>query len=184
MACKDRRPKTEDRRGGRRAVLLFALVFSTFFGLQSSILGLNQDPIIEPTAGLVITHSARIKPAVYRLPASGEAPVIIVRGSNITVDFQGATLEGGDPEADPDTYAGVGVLIDGGSNVTVKNATIRGYKVGILARRSADLHVTRNDLSYNWKQQLYSGIEKESFVDWMSYHQNERDEWLRYGAAI
>ena len=84
----------------------------------------------------------------------------------------------------PDTFAGVGILIDGGARSRLKNATIRGYKVGILARNSPDLHLTRNDLSYNWKQRLYSGIEKESLVDWMSYHQNEKDEWLRFGAGI
>ena len=80
--------------------------------------------------------------------------------------------------------AGVGILIDGGSRVTLRNAVVRGYKVALLARNSPDLHVTRGDFSYNWKQRLYSGIEKESLVDWMSYHQNEKDEWLRYGAAI
>ena len=77
------------------------------------------------------------------------------------------------------------ILVDGGSRVTIRRTrSIRGYKVGILARNSPDLHLTRNDLSYNWKQRLYSGIEKESLVDWMSYHQNEKDEWLRYGAGI
>jgi hypothetical protein len=46
------------------------------------------------------------------------------------------------------------------------------------------LRLTGNDVSYNWKARLYSGVEKESLVDWMSYHRNEGDEWLRYGAAI
>ena len=41
-----------------------------------------------------------------------------------------------------------------------------------------------NDLSYNWKPRLYSGIVKESLIDWLDYHQNEKDEWLRYGAGI
>ena len=54
----------------------------------------------------------------------------------------------------------------------------------ILARRSPELHLSHNDLSYNWKPRLYSGVEKESLVDWMSYHQNDKDEWLTRGAAI
>jgi nitrous oxidase accessory protein NosD len=49
---------------------------------------------------------------------------------------------------------------------------------------SPKLHITGADVSYNWKPRLWSGIEKESLLDWMSYHQNEKDEWLRYGAAI
>ena len=138
------------------------------------------------TAGMVIERSITVRTGVYRLSSSADlkTPAITVRGENITVDFNGAQLAGSPDGADPDTMAGVGILIDGGSRITVKNAVVRGYKVAILARQSPDLHLAHNDLSYNWKQRLYSGIEKESLVDWMSYHQNEKDEWLRYGAAM
>ena len=143
-------------------------------------------PEIALTPGLVIDRSVRIKPGRYAIEASADLTksAIIVRATGITIDFQNAVLAGGPDGADPDTYKGIGILIDGGSNVTIQNAVVRGYKVGILGRRSPDLHLTRNDLSYNWKQRLYSGIEKESLVDWMSYHQNEKDEWLRFGAGI
>ena len=142
--------------------------------------------LIPLTPGMVIDRSVTLRPAVYRMAASADLarPALAIRGDGITVDFNGAQLVGGAGGADPDTFAGVGILIDGGSRVTLKNAVIRGYKVGILARRSPGLHLTGNDLSHNWKQRLYSGIVKESLVDWMSYHQNEKDEWLRYGAAI
>ena len=135
---------------------------------------------------MLIDHSVTIRPGTYRFFASEDlkTPAITIRGTNISVDMSGVVLEGASASSDPDTFAGVGVLIDGGSHVTLKNATIRGYKVGILARDSSDLHLTGIDVSYNWKQRLYSGIEKESLVDWMSYHQNEKDEWLRYGAGI
>ena len=150
---------------------------------QSAALG---QPTISLTAGMVIDRSMTIRPGVYRLSASADlqTPAIAIRGERITVDFNGATLLGSPETADPDKFAGVGILVDGGSHVTIKNAVVRGYKVGILAKRSPGLHLTHNDVSYNWKQRLYSGIEKESLVDWMSYHQNEKDEWLRYGAAI
>jgi nitrous oxidase accessory protein NosD len=138
------------------------------------------------TSGMVITRSLTVRPGRYQLAASADltTPAITIRGENITIDFAGAVLAGGADGVDPDTYTGIGILVDGGRHVTIRNAIVRGYKVAILARRSPDLHVTRNDVSYNWKQRLYSGIEKESLVDWMSYHQNEADEWLRYGAAI
>ena len=66
----------------------------------------------------------------------------------------------------------------------MKGARIRGYKVGILARNVTGLRLTGNDVSHNWRQRLYSEVEQESLVDWMSYHNNEQDEWLRYGAGI
>ncbi len=137
-------------------------------------------------AGMVIDRSVTIRPGTYRLSASADhaRPAITIRGENITVDFNGAVLAGGPDGAAPDGYAGVGMLIDGGRRITVKNAVIRGYKVGILGWRSPDLHLSQNDLSYNWKRRLYSGVEKESLVDWMSYHQNDKDEWLKQGAAI
>lgn len=141
---------------------------------------------VQLTAGMVIERSITVRPGTYRIPASADLkiPALTVRGDNIVIDFNGATLAGSAEDADPDQFAGIGILIEGGSRVTIRGATIRGYKVGILARNSPDLHITRNDLSHNWKQRLYSGIEKESLVDWMSYHDNEKDEWLRFGAAI
>ena len=137
------------------------------------------------SAGLVIDRSVTIRPGTYRLTSKDiESPALVIRGENIVVDFNGAVLAGGPADADPDSFTGTGILIDGGSKVTLKGAVVRGYKVGIRARNSPDLHLTRNDVSYNWKQRLYSQIDKESLVDWMSYHQNEKDEWLRYGAGI
>ncbi len=139
---------------------------------------------IVPTPGMVITSSVRVKAGTYRLPGREGAAAITVRGANIIVDMTEVVLEGGEPFADPDGYIGIGIEIDGGDHVTLKGATVRGYKTAILARKSPFLHLTANDLSYNWKQRLWSGIEKESLVDWMSYHDNEKDEWLRFGAAI
>jgi len=168
----------------RRASLGLALLLVA--ALPFGWIQLDGQEVVSLKAGDVITRSIVVRPGTYRLGASADlsTPAITIRGTDITVDFNGATLTGSADSADPDTFAGVGILIDAGSNVTVKNAVIRGYKVGILARRSYGLHLTHNDLSYNWKQRLYSGIEKESLVDWMSYHENEKDEWLRYGAAI
>ena len=141
---------------------------------------------VRVTAGMVIDRSLTIRPGTYRLASSDDLtrPAVIIRGDNITVDFNGAVLAGGPGDADPDSYEGVGIFVDGGRNVTVKNANIRGYKIAIRARQSPDLQLTNNDLSYNWKPRLYSGVEQESLVDWMSYHQNDRDEWLSRGAAI
>ena len=142
-------------------------------------------PTIQLRAGLVITQSARVASGLYRLaaPASLDSAVITIRGNNITIDFAGATLEGIAPDSAPDLARGVAIRVEGGRNVRIVNARVRGYKIGILARRTLNLSLIDNDLSYNWKPRLYSEIEHESLVDWLSFHHNEEDEWLRYGAG-
>ncbi len=140
---------------------------------------------IELRSGLVITKSARVTPRTYRIAGSSspDSAVIIVRGDNITLDFAGASMEGTPIDANPDSAMGVAIRVAGGRNVRILNARIRGYKVGIIARGTRGLSLIDNDLSYNWKPRLYSVIEHESLIDWLSFHHNEKDEWLRYGAG-
>jgi parallel beta-helix repeat protein len=143
------------------------------------VLALTQGPV-ELQPGMIITQSVRVVAKTYRLAG----PPIIVRGDNITVDLRGATLEGIDPHADPDQATDTAIVIDGGSNIRILKANIHGYKIGILARGTRQLTLRDNDLSDNWKPRLFSLVEHESLVDWLSFHHNEKDEWLRFGAAI
>ncbi|MFI5279864.1 MAG: NosD domain-containing protein [Gemmatimonadales bacterium] len=135
---------------------------------------------------MVITRSTRIAPGTWRLaaPASLDSALITIRGENITVDFAGATLEGMPPDGEPDLAAGVAVRIEGGHNVRVLHAGIRGYRFGVIATGTRGLDIVGGDFSFSWKPRLYSLIEHESLVDWLSFHHNEQREWLRYGAGI
>jgi parallel beta-helix repeat protein len=138
-----------------------------------------------PVVGTVITRTTRVPAGTYTLKSADiQHPAFVIRGSNITVDFTGVTLRGAAADADPDSFTGLAVLVDGGENVTIRNLTARGYKIGVLARKSAKLHITGANLSYNWKARLYSLVEHESLLDWMSYHHNEKDEWIDAGAGI
>src|SRR6267378_2781134 len=143
------------------------------------VLALSQAPI-ELQSGMIVTQSVRVVPKTYRLAG----PPIIVRGDNISVDFRGATLEGIDPQADPDQARDTAIVIDGGNTIVLANAHIHGYKIGILARGTHAVALLGNDVSHNWKPRLFSLVEHESLVDWLSFHHNEKGEWLRFGAAI
>ena len=146
----------------------------------------GQVPTVALRPGLVITRSVRVAAGRYRItaPASLDSAAITIRGSNIVVDFAGATIDGAPEGADPDAGRGVAIRVDGGENVQVANARVRGYKVGILARGTRGLTLAGNDLSDNWKPRLFSLVEHESLADWLSFHHNEKDEWLRFGAAV
>ena len=143
-------------------------------------------PQVELRAGLVITRSVRVAKKTFQLrpDVPHDSGVIVIRGSDITVDFGGATIEGMPPGDDPDLASGVGIRVDGGRNVRIVNLRVRGYKVGILVRGTTNLTIERVDASNNWKPRLFSLVEHESLVDWLSFHHNEKGEWMRFGAAF
>jgi nitrous oxidase accessory protein NosD len=141
---------------------------------------------IQLKAGQTISKSVVVSGKVYRFPSASEdgtQGVITVRGDNITVDFGGATLEGTPQSVEPDQRRGTAVFVQG-KNVTLKNLKARGYKLAIVARNCPGIKVINCDLSYNWKQRLLSTLDREDGADWMSFHRNEKDEWLRYGCGI
>jgi len=134
-----------------------------------------------------IATSGKVVKREYLLPSAGSQDdtvgAISIKGDNIVVDFQGAVLRGTPSTIEPDKRSGTGITVTG-RNITVLNAKVHGYKNGLIARNSPGLRLINCDFSYNWKQRLNSTLEKEDLSDWMSYHRNEKDEWLRYGAAI
>ncbi|MGZ8541286.1 MAG: right-handed parallel beta-helix repeat-containing protein [Chitinophagaceae bacterium] len=136
--------------------------------------------------GMKITKTMKIKKAVYRIdaPANIGTSSITIEGNDITIDFNNAELKGSNRVSDPDGFSGIGIIISNSRNVTIKNLKARGYKVAFLAKNVEKLTLDNCDFSYNYRQYLNSTQEKEDISDWMSYHQNEKDEWLRYGAAV
>jgi parallel beta-helix repeat protein len=168
----------------RARIPLGRLALTLLLGFPGATLIAQEVVSFQP--GMVITRSVRIEPGTYRIaaPESIDSALIVIRGDRITVDFSGVRLEGIDPEADPDLATGVAVRIDGGDGVTVQGVTIRGYRFGILARRTRNLRILDSDLSYGWKPRLFSVATHESIVDWLSFHDNEEREWMRFGASI
>jgi parallel beta-helix repeat protein len=157
--------------------LLFLLVFAPIFAHAQ---------LAELKAGMKITTSLKMRGAVYALSAKEDfaTPLIEITGENIVVDFNGATLRGSVDKQMPNEFYGLAILVKGGKNITIKNLNAKGYKVAIMARDVEGLTIENCNLSYNYRQRLNSTQEKEDISDWMSYHQNEKDEWLRYGAAM
>ena len=143
-------------------------------------------PRENPRVGLVVTRSVRLTPGTWHLTPdpSLDSAAITIRGNGITVDARGVTLLGAPDSADPDRYAGVAIRVEGGHGVRVLGATIHGYRFGLIARGTRGLVLDGLDVSRTWKPRLFSLVEHESLVDWLSFHHNEHDEWLRFGAGI
>jgi parallel beta-helix repeat protein len=153
-----------------------------------------QAPDISLVQNQVIRQSCHVKPGQYHLQAGSEIytepvdmaalhAVIVIEGNGITVDFQSAELSSTTDITRPDQFTGLAILIKG-KHITLKNAVVRGFKIALLAQDADSLHLENCDFSYNYRPQLRSIREREDFSDWLSYHHNEHDEWLRYGAAF
>lgn len=136
-------------------------------------------------AGMLIKKSVQVKKDTYFLSAgdSLSSPLIRIEGNNITIDFAQAVLQGSNNRQLPNQFYGLALYIKG-NNITIKNAVIRGYKVALMAEGCKNLKIEHCDFSYNYRQHLQSSWQGEDVSDWMSYHHNENDEWLRYGAAM
>ena len=182
------RPRSPQRHRGhrepRRVRLLCALCASVVNAVLGGVVGAQ--PTLPLTRGMLITTSVRITPGTYRIPADAslDSALMVIRGEGITVDMRGVRVEGTAASADPDEAQGVAIRVDGGRDIAIRGATIRGYRVAVLARGTHRLALTDNDLSRNWKPRLFSLVAHESLIDWLSYHQNEKREWMRFGAAI
>lgn len=140
----------------------------------------------------VITESCRVRiaPGTVIRDEDGNG-VIQIRTSGITVEFaEGSELWGGEKprgfdDGEWDSYIGTGIRIEGAKGVTLKNARVHGYKVGVWATGVDGLVVDAADLSDNFRQRLRSTPLGEDGADWLFPHHNDKDEWAtKWGAAM
>lgn len=167
---------------GQPARPLFLLVFLYLYSLACS----PTSTPIPLTAGLVIDRPTNFEPGTYVIPGSDsmDQAVLVIEGENLELDFTDVYLVGNNDATLPDTYTGLGILVRNSRNITLKNLQVKGFKVALMAENVDSLRVLNSDFSYNYRPRLYSLRERENLVDWLSYHENEADEWLRYGAGI
>lgn len=109
---------------------------------------------------------------------------LIVDRDNVTLDLKGAHLRPAEFAATPDQYTGRGIVVRGAKNVTLYNAVVLGFKVAIHAENAPGLTIENIDVSGNYRQHLKSTTQREQLDDWIYGHENDKDEWLRYGAGI
>ena len=95
---------------------------------------------------IVVTNDLVLEPGA-QLPAR-----LIVRASNVTIEGAGATLVGPGKAGDPPSLenAGIGVLMEGTTGVTLKNLKVRGFGTGLVIRQAQGVTVTNCDFSDNY----------------------------------
>jgi parallel beta-helix repeat protein len=157
------------------------IILTPFFASMPMLGG--EDVPVKLARDMRITSSGLIAPGTYRIGDDGDRGAIRITGDGITVDFQGATLIGAGDDVDADQYVGRGIWIEG-KHVTIRNANVRGYKIGIYAENAPGLRIEGCDVSRNYRQRLKSTPEREDLSDWLYGHENDENQWLRYGAGI
>lgn len=111
---------------------------------------------------------------------------IIIEEDGVTLDLQGGSIAGKHIYArtDPDLLVGRGIVVRNAKNVTIRNARVYGFKVGIYAENAPGLVIENCNVSDNYRQRLKSTPFREHYGDWIFPHDNDQNEWLRYGAGI
>ena len=77
---------------------------------------------------------------------------LIVRASHVTIDGSGATLSGPGKAGDLKSFeqAGAGILVEGATDVALRNIKARGFATGLVIRHARAITVTSCDFSDNY----------------------------------
>lgn len=133
---------------------------------------------------LELRESTNITAAEYHVPDRNDNGAIRIKGNDLVIDGRGCTLVGSSPRGMPDEFSGRGIVIEDSARVTLRNFSIRGFKIAILAINCREIVIENCDVSKNYRQHLLSTPEAENGADWLFGHENDTREWFRYGAGI
>ena len=164
------------------ALVLFAPACSAPRGEPLLDDGAAQDPA-------ALEEVRALQPGDYLRPPQGErgeAGVLRFEGlSGETLDLTGITLRGMPAGGDLDRAEGYGIVLVDCEDVTLKGATLSGYRGCVVLRDCRG--VTLEGLTFDgwFAERLHSTQAAEDPTDWLRPHENDRGEWLaNYGAAI
>ncbi len=118
-----------------RSRLAGVAAFCGVFGIAAAGRGQNAHPIESPA---VISEPGTYVLMRSRRTFPGETtPAIILRGGGIVLDLNGQTLAG------PWNKTGVGISVEGASNVAVFNGIVSGFGVGVQVSNSNNVRIER-----------------------------------------
>jgi nitrous oxidase accessory protein NosD len=127
----------------------------------------------------------KLAPGVWRVADANDDGVLQITRDGTVLDLRGAALVGAADDVPPDRFAGVGILVRGARDVTIRGGVVRGYRVGVRALDAPGLVLRDVDASGNFHQHLGSTPAREDPGDWLWPHENDHGEWARrYGAGF
>ncbi|HEX5053702.1 MAG TPA: right-handed parallel beta-helix repeat-containing protein [Planctomycetota bacterium] len=131
-----------------------------------------------------ITSSCKLAPGVYRFGDAHDDGIVRVTGNDLTIDCRGVTIDGANDTELADAFHGFGIVADGCRNLTIEGLVVRGTKIGMYFVHCDGLTLRDCDVSGNFRQHLRSTPRAEDGADWLFGHDNDDNQWFRYGAGI
>ncbi|MCC6906321.1 MAG: right-handed parallel beta-helix repeat-containing protein [Phycisphaerales bacterium] len=168
-------------RGGAAALFMFLAA--------GSCIAVGPPTVVVDRDNVEITQNCFIRIGATPIPDADGNGVIHVKASGITIEFLGdeeAREMMGAPDGTPwDAITGIGIMIDGQRDVTIRNAHCHRYKVGIYARHADGLTLENCDVAGGFATRLRSTPAAEDGSDWLFPHHNDNHEWVNnFGAGI
>lgn len=141
--------------------------------------------VMEVKGQMTVERSHSISdPGIVSFSTPSDDGSILIQTDGVVYDMGHSWTKTTRTDLDADQYVGRAIVIRNAKNVTVKNATISGFKIAIYAENAPGLTIENCNVSNNYRQRLKSTPEKEDESDWLYGHENDNDEWLRYGGGI
>lgn len=136
----------------------------------------NLQPGQTITKSITLYENARI-----HMPPGPPSTCLTVKGDNITVDFSDAYVRGDkDVYHNREVFNGVGLLIDGCKNVTIRNAHIQGFRFNIKVVNSENVRLINCDTSFSRSIRMSrDGQLLDTFLNL-----RDNNAWRTYGAGI
>lgn len=128
---------------------------------------------------LIVRESTRFKPGKYLVRDVDGDGVIQIGADNITLDFKGVELWGGAKNA-MDKFSGVGISLVGHKNVTIRNASIHGFRLNIRVKDAAGIQILDSNVSFPRGPVINDDGEIKNL--WLNLR--DKNAWRQYGAGI
>lgn len=130
--------------------------------------------------GTIITGSARIRAGVYSLGDATGRGAIRIEADDVVVDFGGAVITGNDAATPQERFEGVGILIEGKKNVTIRNAVVSGYHHNIRVTNCENVVIEDCDVSRSRGHRIMrNGIPVDHWLEI-----RDLPYWREYGSGI
>jgi len=140
-----------------------------------------QSPLTIPRLNTPLDALHLVKPGLYQTAGKDAHAVWVVKGHDFSLDMTDRLLRGNQTAgSDQGQYEGIGILLDGCVNVTLKNADISGFRFNLVLRDCKNVRI----LSTKVNRSRSIRMAKEGKPVDTLLNLRDLDAWRTYGAGI